>query len=102
MKLTILDCISLLNILPKEGNIVDLIQVKGIAKAIEITAKEATEIELKQDGNNLSWNLKKAKDKEFKPSVEQILIIKGIFSKLDAEKKMRIELLDLYEKFNVL
>lgn len=99
MELNIADRIHLASILPTEGGIIDLIHAEGIRDAVKINSDEANDIELKADGKNMFWNAEKARILVFEPKSEQVALVKGVFSKLDAEKKMRAEWLGVYGKF---
>lgn len=103
MKLTILDRLKLVNLLPTEGNAVKLIHVKGITELLTVSSKEATEAELEYLNNGMiKFNPEKSKEKNFDLSKDQIAIFKEVFTELDKTKKLNIDQLDLFQMFEKL
>ncbi|GAB1464114.1 hypothetical protein [Pedobacter sp.] len=103
MKVSILERLQIQSIVPKEGDVVSLIHIKDILSKVEITAKEAEECELKHHDNGMvTFNPEKAIVIDVKLNVEQIIIIKAVLNKKNEEKSLRLELLDLYQKFEKL
>lgn len=103
MKLTILDRLQIQNILPREGDIVSLIHIKDILEKTKITSEEAIKCDLKHHENGLvTFDPEKAVEKDVDFNVEQIIIIKTVFSKKNDEKSLHLDLLDLYQKFEKL
>jgi hypothetical protein len=65
MKLSIIERLIILNNLPKGASIENLIALPMIREKVEITSDEAQQMQIKTDGKGgLTWNEKKAKDKE--------------------------------------
>lgn len=100
MKLTILERLQIQTIIPKEGDVVTLIHVKDILDKVQITSEEAVACDLKQEENGMvTFNIEKSAIKDVKFNVEQTILIKGVLQKKSDEKKLHLELLDLYQKF---
>ncbi len=104
MKLTLLDRIMLLNILPVEGNIKTLIIVKDLTKKIEITRDELNKYEIdSSEEGKLKWNSEGVLagfEIEF-TQLETNEIVK-VLKKLDKENKLSINLMPLIDLFNVI
>lgn len=100
MKLTVLDRVLLGGIIPQEGDMPRMIQVKGIQEKISVKPDEADEIGMRptEDGNGVLWN---ATDKEIEVTFnsQQTKIINDSFKRIDKAKKFNLQLLDLKDKF---
>lgn len=105
MRLNIPERIALLNILPVEGNIVTLKIVRDLQNDLAFSEKEIKRFKMKNTrtssgGASVLW------DSDFTDETKEIEIgevAKGIIvdalKTLDERKKLRMEMLTLYEKF---
>lgn len=101
MELTLFDRFTLQTILPQEGNRITLILVRSIMKKLEPSVKEIEEYEIKgsSDGR-IGWNEKGSKEAFNITFAEtELEVIREQFKKLDLEGKLKLELLDLSDKF---
>jgi hypothetical protein len=95
MKLNIIKRLNLARLFPKEGGILQQLLIRDIAKKIEFTQDEIKEIELKQSGNQITWNPEKDIEKEINFSESEINFLKDQVTLLDNEKKVTQDMLDL-------
>jgi hypothetical protein len=98
MELGILERISLMNILPVEGDVVTVRILKKLRADLGFTEEELKEYEIKSEDNRVTW-----KEDGYKADIsigeKATDIIKSAFKKLDREGKIREEMLPLYEMF---
>jgi len=99
MKLNLIERITLLQILPKEGNFVTLRIVRDLKTALSMTEKEFKEFGIKQEGANTSWNEKGNEEREIMIGEKATDIIVESLKALDKEKKLTDQHFTVYEKF---
>lgn len=99
MKLNVLERLQLLQILPKEGNFVTLKIVKTLLNNISIGEKEFKEFDIKQTGEQLTWNEKGNEEREIEIGEKAMDIVADTLKKVDKEGKLNNNMLSLYEKF---
>ena len=99
IKLTLLEKIIIPNILKKEGSFEEIIINKDIKNKILISQNEIKEFDIKTSNEGLSFN-----DKGFTEEFEieftdlELNNIKDCLKKLQEDKKITEELVDLYKK----
>lgn len=102
--LSILDRLLLLWLIPKEGNMVELMMYKDINTKIEFSWTERKELNFRQEEvtkdhfstvRDLKWN--KPKSIEFSNSEKEFF--KWVLSKMDSEKKLTADHIWLYNLF---
>lgn len=105
LKLSILERISLLNILPREGSVITLRIMRELQSKLSFTEEELKKYRMKNtqspDGRaTITWDedfsLEEA-DIEIGEAVTGIIVKE--LKKLDSQNKLRMEALSLYEKF---
>jgi len=99
MKLNVLERLTLLQILPPEGNFVTLKIVRDLTSILAMTEKEYKDFDIKQEGGQIKWNLKGNQEKEIEIGEKATDIIKEALKKLDETKKLEQRHFSLYEKF---
>lgn len=106
MKLNIAERIALLNVLPPEGSIVTLRVVRELQGKLSFTEEELKEWKIttkaaQPDGRAMiTWDsdfANKTKDIEIGDVAKGIIIEQ--LKILESQKRLRLEMLDLYEKF---
>ena len=103
MILSIEDRVVIMNdVLPEQGNILEMILVKSINKKVEFTPKEITDFNLKQNGRNLTWNGTVNTDVEVCFEESEINLLKEQYKKFDEEKRISVRMFDLYLKIKEL
>ena len=99
MKLNLFERITLLSVLPKEGDFVTLRIVKDLKSALSVSEKEFKEFEITQEGPNTKWNAKGSEEREIKVGEKATDIIIEALKQLDKEKKLTEQHFTVYEKF---
>lgn len=102
MKLTVIERLMLLNVLPAEGDFTTIKLVRQLREELSYTEEEHTLLKFRQEGEQTFWD----KEGEAKIGVREFPIgekmndmIVGVFKKLDEEKKLTEQHFTLYEKF---
>lgn len=89
-----------LNILPREGNIVTLRIVKETRDALAISEDEMKELDMKRDNEgNVVWNEQKEKLKEIKLGDPTKGLIFDTLMKLSDANKLPLEYVELYDEY---
>lgn len=101
MKLSIVERIQLIGLLPAEGNAVTLRIVSDLRNDLGFSEKEIQEAEIKQDveNNRVLWNSKADLVKDVKIGDTARGVIKDALTKMDNEKKLTLAIMPLYERF---
>ncbi len=98
MKLGILDRITLTNVLPVEGDVVTVRILKKLRTDLGFTEQEIKENQITSADNRVMWQ-----ETGYKVDIsigeKATDIIKDAFKKLNQEKKIREEMLPLYDTF---
>ena len=99
MKLTVLERLLLLNLLPKEGTFTNLKLLRVARESLSFTEEENEALKFKQENDQIIWVNDAVGDKEIDTGeVVKGLIVKEL-KKLDKEEKLKDEFLSLFEKF---
>ncbi len=94
-KLGVKDRLLVLNeLLPKQGNIIDLTIAKDIRGKVAIGQAEMTKLEMKKTDEGLKWE-DKGQIKTIGFSNAEIELLRTQVADLDKQKKITAELLDL-------
>ena len=100
---TVKERLTLLGILPKEGNAVSMRVLREFAEALSLPKEEWPTVGLTQDPDNpgnLTWDVAKDGDgKEIDTCATMREIIVTTLRELDDKKKLTMDLLPLYERF---
>ena len=97
MELSIKDRIVLLNILPKEGNLTTIRQLRELREALSFSDDEAASLEMHEDEGRIFWNGEVTKDVTI--GARMMTLIADEFDALDKGGRFKDEMLDTYEKF---
>lgn len=100
--LFIKDRLSIIQMLPQNGNIQDMIDVIEILKKVRVEKEERELLNLVEDKNGVLWDTTKDKGKEIEFKFEEIDLLKRLVKKLDEEKKVNTTNLDVCLKINSL
>jgi hypothetical protein len=95
MKLSIKHRISTSSLLPQTGGILEQMTSRDILKKVEILAEEAKEVNLRPEGEMIIWDQDKDSGKEVEFSPTEIIFLKDQVEKLDKEKKITPDILDI-------
>jgi len=104
MKFTILERVTLINILPANESYLTYKIIADFKNTLYLNEKEIKDYKYKEvdvGGGRIRsiWDEKKAKEKEVQVGKALEIIIIGVLKKLNEEKKINEENSSLYEKF---
>uniref|UniRef100_A0A6M3IM32 Uncharacterized protein n=1 Tax=viral metagenome TaxID=1070528 RepID=A0A6M3IM32_9ZZZZ len=98
MKLSVLDRLVLLNILPQENNYTTLKIIRGLKDELGFSESEHKVLCFNNEGGGLKWN-EGVDDKEVNIGEKATDIIVEAFKELDREKRLHADHVSLYERF---
>ena len=101
MLLNVLERILLLQILPKESNLVTLRIAMGLSNNLSFTEKEFKDFSIVQLENQTKWNPNINTDTEIEIGEKATDLIVDSLKKLNTENKLTAEHLTLCDKFKV-
>lgn len=99
MKLNISERLTILQILPIEGNFVTLNIILNLRKALAPTEEDYKKYDLVQKGDKVSWNDKGNEEVEIEIGEKATDIIVESLEKLDKDKKLTNQHFSVYKKF---
>ena len=97
MKLSVADRLTLLNVLPKEGDYTTLKIVRKLRDDLSFSEEEHKILQFQKDGEMVRWN--DMEDTEIDIGEKATDVIQQAFKELDKQGKLHMEYLDLYERF---
>ena len=101
MILNVLDRVTLLGVLPEQGDFVTLKIVRQLRESLSFTEEELRELKITQSEDRINWNPSADKGKEIQIGEKATDIIVGALKQLNDQKKLTQQHYDLYEKFCV-
>lgn len=100
MKLNVAERISLLQILPSEGDFTTLRVLRELQGKLGFSEADWKKFKLERVEDRVQWDIKEgAKDVEIEMGEKALEIIKDALVKLDKSKKLTSQLISVYEKF---
>ena len=99
MKLTIHERLILLGVLPGEGDFTTLRIIRELRESLSFSEEEHKVLKFQFQDNQVTWESKAEKDKEVHIGERATDIIRGAFKQLNDQKRLRLEHMDLYERF---
>ena len=99
MKLNTLDRISLLSILPRQGDMTTLRIVRDLERELSFSEEEHKELNFKNEDGRIHWEggADRVKEVEFGPRAQRL--VQDALITLDKKKQLSFELMGLYEEF---
>ena len=97
MQLGILDRVTLLQVLPAEGNYITFKILNDLKAELSFSEKEIEECGLEVSENKIAWKLSFDKDVNVGDKANEIIVT--ALKKLDGEGKINASNVSLYEKF---
>ena len=98
MKLTVGDRLILLSIIPQQGDFTTLKIVQNMRAELSFGEEEHKKLKFRQEEAMVYWE-EGLEDKEINFGEKATDIIVDAFKKLNSQKQLRIEHMELYEKF---
>jgi len=100
MKLTVMERLTCLGILPDAGNFVTMRMREELILKLGLTAEEMTEYDVTQlEDGRVQWKQDVPQDKEIDMKPSEIVEIKKNLEKMDKDEKLTPQHISLYEKF---
>jgi hypothetical protein len=101
MELKVFERLILLNVIPKEGNYLDLKIMRELKEALSFDEEEQSALQFDYDKSpgQVLWKHDADIPKEINIGPRAMVIISDTFKKLDKENKLMEEHLPIYEKF---
>ena len=97
MELSITERVSLLDTLPKQGDVVMLRILRDLEEALSFSEEEYEELGITQEGTRITWEENVNKDITIGPKAHTL--IAENLERLNANKNLPVACLPLYEKF---
>lgn len=99
MLLKLLDRLLLLKALPKEGSYASLKVVQELRLHLALSEDEFKELEVKEEGGNITWNPEKDLGKEIPIGEKATDIIVVALKKRDRDGELTEQEIPVYERF---
>lgn len=97
MKLSVGERLVLLSVLPQEGDFTTLKIIRNLKDDLSFTEEEHKLYQFQFEGEQVIWENNGDKEINFGEKATDIIV--NAFKKLDQQKKLRMEHIELYEKF---
>jgi hypothetical protein len=91
--------ITLLNVLPVQGDILTLRLITEMRKDLSFSEREHIDLEIKSSGNAITWNSMKDTPKKILYGPIKLKLIQDELKKLNDEKKLTLDHVPLYDLF---
>jgi hypothetical protein len=101
MLLKLLDRVTLLGVLPEQGDFVTLKIVRKLRESLAFDEEEISRLKIQQNDGVITWDTLADEGKEVTIGEKASDLIVGCLKKLDKEQKLTAQHYDLYEKFIV-
>lgn len=98
MKLSVVDRLILLSVIPQQGDFTTLKIVQNMRGELSFSEDDHKKLKFRLEEETMHWE-EGLEDKEINFGEKATDIIADAFKKLDSQKKLRIEHMKLYEKF---
>lgn len=99
MKLNVQERLTLVNLLPEKGNFATMKIIEGVRDLLYPSEEESKQFEIKQSGNNISWNAEGSKEIEIKLSKGQRDLLEDSLGKLDESEELTFAHYTVFKKF---
>ena len=93
----------LLLILPTQGSLSEMVEIMDLAKQLKLNDEEKNSVSFNEDSKgNITWDIDKDPNIDITISSDMIKILKETINKLDKDKKITPQLVDLAIKITKL
>lgn len=96
--MTIKDRLLLLQILPTQGSVSEMVDVYDLARELKLSDEEKQLINYVENGQSIKWDPDKDPNKEINISSSQKSIILNVVDNLDAKKQVPLSMIELILK----
>ncbi len=98
-KLMLLERLTIINMLPKQGTFKEMRTADAIEKKLNPTPEENQKLKIKQTGDQIHWNPEADKGTVIKFTVEEVALIASKLKELDRVGKFTREMIHLWQLF---
>ena len=98
MKLNVFERLSLLSVLPEEGNFITLKIVRDIQSKLSFSEDDIKDMDIQETAGSVKWNSKGNDRAEIEVGEKATDVIINAFKALDAKNKLSLKILPLYER----
>lgn len=99
MELNVQERLTLVNLLPEKGNFQTMKTIDTLKSLLYPSEEEGKKFEIKQTGNNISWNPEGAKPIEIKLSKVQKDMLQTSLEELDEKAELTFPHYTVFKKF---
>ena len=99
MKLSVLERLITLQVLPKEGNFVTLNVVRKAQEMLSFTEEEVAKYKFKMEKDKTEWDITAEQITDLRLGNKAISLIGEELEKMDKDKKLTPQHISIYEKF---
>ena len=93
----------LLQIVPTQGSLSEMVEIMDLAKQLKLNDEEKNSVSFNEDSKgNITWDIDKDPNIDITISSDMIKILKETINKLDKDKKITPQLVDLAIKITKL
>jgi len=97
--LTVVDRVILLNVLPKEGNMITLLSLRDLKAELVFSEAENESLGVKMEDGNLMWNKDAEQEKAVEINGTMTKIIVEALLDMDKQGKLNEAMIDTCQKF---
>jgi hypothetical protein len=101
MKLTFIERLTILNVLPQETNYATLQIISNLNNLLSFSEEEFKEYNIKLEGNKINWDAEKEKENDILIGEKAFDLIQSSLKKLNDQNKLTQSHLSLCDKFNL-
>lgn len=99
MIFTIKERLILLQILPTQGSLSEMVDVMDLAKQLKLSDDEKKNADYKENTDGrITWKTENEPNKKFNLTNDQIALLKKVITDLDKQHKININMVDLAVK----
>jgi len=98
MKLTIMERLTALALLPDKGNLAQMRLTQDLTGKLGLSADEWTEYGVTQEGDQVRWRMDIPQEKEIDLRPAEIVLLSDALKAADKEKQLTAQHISLYDK----
>lgn len=102
MNLKIKDRIAIIQMLPQSGSLSEMVDIMEIVKKSRLTAQEKLDVDFKETANSAMWNIAKDLGVDVNFTLDELSVLKAAVKKLDLEKGITANNLEICLQINSL
>jgi len=99
VKLTVLERLLLLGLLPKRGNLTTLKIVRDLENELSFSEEEHARLQFNSTDDSVKWQVGAEQDKEIEFGPKAQTMVRDVLAELDKQETLTMQHLSLCEKF---